>query len=238
MTQRLETIGLAEMKHILESIKFDVSNWERLNWFIEFSKKNLDQATQGERLSIREQLASIARNLTIQSLPVPHEQYSLLPDWGKVEAIQARICQHLDEWLADGSIVMEPVHLSISIYHVKSSAIHPQFRGKPLNDPSVRSRIPGQEERVHFARYELRDLKEKVLYTLGELLRDHASSISRCQHCQTIFLKMRKHARYCTRKCHSVAGMRKKRAVEKELKMARKKTREKTRNQNRRRERL
>jgi hypothetical protein len=57
--------------------------------------------------------------------------------------------------------------------------------------------------------------EEDTLYLLAQLMSDYASAVTRCPHCHRIFLRLRKNAVYCGRDCHSVAGMRNKRATEK-----------------------
>ncbi len=214
-----KTIGALEINQVLEDMGFNRSAWDRLNWFVELAGKNLDALTEGARMLLQEQMAAIGSLTAIHGVPVFPRNDHPIPDWEVVKDLHQQIQRYIGEWLKEGFVVMEPFHLTISIFHVDSPVLIDSQRGKPFIDSSIKSGIPGQEKGRHFARYSLGSydaVKEGVLFTFGELLREHASAIVRCQHCERIFLKLRKHARFCSRQCHSVAGMRLKRQRDKE----------------------
>ena len=220
MTQQQRSIAAFEATVIL-SHRVGIEPWERLNWFVEMAQKDLHRMSEGERLSLREEIAALDKMTDIASVPAS-ELTAPLPDWDMVKKIQKKTFQLLGKWVDKGEVVLGPFGERLELKRPASpidllAATHLRL------DPK-RQVIPGQEPLGHSARYHLPDTYRRVLFQFSGLMRDHASAIVRCLHCHRIFLKLRKHARYCSRKCHSVAGMREKREREKQRRDARKRS--------------
>lgn len=185
--------------------------WEKLEWFVKFAQKDLNQATEGEKLSIQEELATlelftVINDVRASSTSVP------LPEWSTVKNTQKVIYGWLTDWVDHSQVLIGPFTLELEIKRVS--------RTEDLlkaYSPKSQTLIPGQEPFGQVARFNFKDKNQAVLYRFTELIKEHGTVVTRCPHCLRIFLKLRKNARYCGRSCHSVAGMRAKRAKEREL---------------------
>lgn len=176
--------------------------WDQLNWFMETAQKNLDQATEGEKLSLQEELAALELTTTMGDLRASGPSVSLL-DWQRVKEVQETILKLLTEWVDMGRVSLQLPQTRLDVRQAASNLDKLK---------AVDKHIPGQAE--HISRYHFDSQAECLLFRFYELFKNHASAITRCPHCSRIFLKLRRHARYCSRKCHSVAGMREQRAQE------------------------
>lgn len=63
----------------LERVHYQRSEWDQLNWYVEFAGKNPEQISQGEFLTLKEELRAIERTLVrklvgSESLPEPTDE--------------------------------------------------------------------------------------------------------------------------------------------------------------------
>lgn len=201
-----------EALFVLERLGND--SWDRVNWFVQFSQKALDRISKGDLLRIQEELAVLAAEAHIGGLPLGDVPLAL-PGGSEILQLQGTIRGLLDRWVDQGTLSLGPFSLTLELRRPRDDSDQLRaFRGyldraKP---------IPGQSMGEYVAEYNLSNKADTLLFYLSGLLRDHAGGIIRCPECQTIFLKLRRHARFCSRKCHSVAGMRVKREEKRQLK--------------------
>ncbi len=209
MPQRIYGIGLHQLSdkvqdpadvRPLDRIKFFVSKWERMNWYVDFAQKNLDRLSPGEVLNYQEDVVALERTLFKIHKPAP-------PDLPEIKGMQESIRKHLESLADKGvAVFIKPASIT-TIVAPKVVARQEGITLKPgdaiIADIFYWDGYPGVRGLVHY---------------LAELLKQFAPSIKRCPHCSKIFLQLRRNAVYCSRQCQSVAGMRAIRARKKQKK--------------------
>lgn len=183
----------------LERIKFDVSEWDRMNWYVKLANMDFDKLTEGERLSLREEFWGIKHTLWL-------DKDNPEPIANEIKGIQRNVAKHLSELADQGKTEFGPFHLRIT---VECPVVEFKEMYQDLRPEHLRQMHGGHHDT---------DLISGggFLYYMTQLLQEFGGSIRRCPHCNKIFLQARKNAVYCTRKCQSVAFMRQKRAAAKE----------------------
>jgi uncharacterized C2H2 Zn-finger protein len=216
MTQPRKVLQPYNALFVLERLGKD--SWDRLNWLITFSQRTLDNMSPGDCLSLREELAVLHGQAHVGGLPFGGGSLAL-PSWEDVHTLQSTVREILTKWVDQGTVDLGPFTLTLELH--RSASPEDTLRAA-RGFPNRAKAIPGQGTLKHVAHYHLGSEESPLLFYLSELLRDHASGIIRCPKCLKIFLKLRRHARYCSRECHTVAGMREKRVAARESKTAEK----------------
>ena len=160
-------------------IKFAVSKWDQLNWYVQFASKPIKQLSPGERLSLCEEARAIERTLVRRITGA--ESVPELSD-GELQRLHAFYREKLMGLAIDGQVALGPFELHL---HIMFGLVNEDVGGKGL--------LGSRFLTYHFAR----------------LLTEHPNSIAVCPHCKMIFLRFRRNALYCSRVCQSVAVMRK-----------------------------
>ena len=216
MTQPRKILQPFEALFVQDRLEKDP--WDRLNWLVIFSQRTLDNMSPGDCLSLREELAVLHGQAQMGGLPLGDVPLAL-PGWEDVQTLQATVREILTKWVDQGAVDLGPFTLTLELR--RSNSPEDGLRAA-RGFPNRAKAIPGQGTLEHIARYHLGSDENPLLFYLSELLRDHASGIIRCPQCLKIFLKLRRHARYCSRECHTVAGMRAKRVADRASKTAKK----------------
>lgn len=171
----------------LSRTRFEVSEWDQLNWYVQFSARPLKDLSPGERLTLKEEATAIERTL-IRKI-YGHESVPEIAD-RELQHLHSFFRQALTNLVTEGEVQLGPFELHVYIVH-----------GLGLVSEHVGGRgLLGDRFMV---------------YHFSKLLTHHPKAIQICPHCHKLFLQFRKNALYCSRACQSVATMRKLRGVHK-----------------------
>jgi len=210
--------GFEEWRRILESRIHWGDSWSTLEWLIHTAQKDLAQESEGERLKVREEFAALGLIYDTRVALLKDQigfRYAVdavigkdpIPTLRDVQKTQQRILEIFNEWVDKGGVDFPSINIQ---YHfVKRDDLWEPELMKQKSLPGVGT------ERRHSVGMNFSAPEEDTLYLLAQLMSDFASAVTRCPHCHRIFLRLRKNAVYCGRDCHTVAGMRRKRAAEK-----------------------
>ena len=172
--------------------------WERMNWFIQVAQKPVDELSQGEILSLQEEIRAAERVLF-------HNVKPTFFTIEKIKDLQAKILEHIERLSDEGSCLLGPFKVSIWVarfrFIAEKRGISSSSANTPLDLVTWYQTVGGQDG---------------LIYEMGRLLSEFGDSFRRCPHCSKIFLQLRKNAVHCGRKCQSIAVMREKRKGEKE----------------------
>jgi hypothetical protein len=190
MTQRHQGRGLTphpEDERALARIKFEASEWDQLNWYVQFAAKRIKQLSPGERLSLREEARAVERTLArriggAESVPEIDDD--------ELQRLHGFFSKKLLELVTTGHVTLGPFELRILITF---GLVSETVGGKGL--------LGNRFLTYHFAK----------------LLTWFPDAIRGCPHCNNIFLRFRRNAIYCSRACQSVAVMRQLRGVRKNI---------------------
>ncbi len=210
--------GFAEWRRILDSRIHWGDSWCTLEWMIAMAQKDLELESEGECLKVREEFAALGLIYDTRVALLKDQigfRYAVdavigkdpIPTLQDVQKTQQRILTILNEWVDQGAVSIGPLGLQYWF-----------GRRDDLWEPDLMQQksIPGVgTTRHHSVGIHFSAPEEDTLYLLAQLMNDYASAVTRCPHCDRIFLRLRKNAVYCGRDCHSVAYMRNKRAAEK-----------------------
>jgi hypothetical protein len=187
-----------EDRRALERIKFDVSEWDQMNWYVTLANADMGHLSPGETLSLQEEVRSLERTLFRDILKVP------LPELEEIRNLHSIIRTHLESLADKGYAVIGPFSLKV---HIVRPKVPPFEHGQ------------GWYDLVHYP-----DLTEGDLlaYHMSQLLQKFGHAIRRCPHCNKIFLQQRRNGRYCGRTCQSRAVMKRIRAEKKATKKPKK----------------
>ena len=192
----------------LERMNFFVAdwkarNWERMNWYVTFTNRELAKLSAGEVLTLQEEILALRRTLT------RHPNASL-PTFKEMEKFQQDLFKHFRDLVDGGRTVVGPFSKSYEVtlpqVVLEQAEGLSEFLGTPAQTPSkIRTR--------HTFKHTLplrdsRDWDNWLLDHMGRLLEQFGASIRRCHHCSKFFLQLRRNAMYCGRSCQSVAVMR------------------------------
>jgi len=185
MPQRPNRIALSphpDDARALSRIRFTASEWDQLNWYVQFSARPLKDLSPGERLTLKEEATAIERTLVRKVYG--HESVPEIAD-RELQQLHSFFRQALTTLATEGAVQLGPFEIDTHIVHGLVSE-HVGGRGL-LGD-------------------------RFMVYHFSKLLTHHPKAIRICPHCHTLFLQFRKNALYCSRACQSVAVMRLRRA--------------------------
>ena len=169
--------------------------WEMMNWYVGLAQKDLQSISSGDFLNLQEELVALVRTLYRHDNPEP-------PKRVQIKRLQLAISRHLSELLERGQTKFAPFKIVSWIVCLKKAASIGGMPALPPESPgiftwdTVRPKTTSQL------------VETSALHWFNQLLKQHADSIGRCVHCDKIFLQFRRNARYCSRRCQSVAAMR------------------------------
>ena len=193
-------LGVLEGLKQSKKAKGDRPSWYEMNWFVEFSKKDLKKLRPGDLLNLQEEFLA-------------HEgpgifQQRVSPTLDELQITQTVVTRHLLELVERGYTKLGPFE-------------HEDHLVRPRKD--MFPDMPDLPESF-WKDQKLVDLESVVVETVADeksprlvckfstLFKEHVAAVRRCPHCSAIFLRFKRNATYCSRKCQSVAFMRLKRA--------------------------
>lgn len=94
-----------EDERALQRIRFHVSEWDQLNWYIRFAREGWEQLSPGEQLSLREEIKAVERTLVRRM-----EGAEGIPDRDdrEIQDIQGVFRQKLTELADTGCVYLGP----------------------------------------------------------------------------------------------------------------------------------
>lgn len=183
---------------ILEQMKFYVSDWEQLNWYVEMTKRDI------RRLSPKH-LKELQKEFTVLNKALWYPQAKcLFPSKAIMSRLQSVIRKHLEELSDSGHTKMGPFRLCVEVER-PLSRLKDSFGGFTKKELAE---IDGHTHQTILIS------GNGLLFHLSELLKKYGGSMRRCPHCSNLFLQFRRSATYCSRKCQSIAAMKAIRSVQ------------------------
>jgi len=201
--------------------RIGLSPWHQMAWFVRLANTDLTKLSPGDLQNLQDECQAI-RITPISFHPTrpDRKRYpflhgwvgSLSPSFIQLQNIQAAIAPHLNR-IADGQTTeCGPITLQHTIKFRRSNDAQ-QRAGYPPYSISPTSIFNSNS------------WADEFLFRVTRLLEQRrrrstlfVDSIRRCPNCQDMFVQLRRNANYCGRKCHSVAGMQKARALAKKRK--------------------
>ncbi len=196
------------------------SPWHHMAWFARLANTTVRTLSPGDVQNLQDECQAIRMTpIAFHPTQPDRKRYPFLhggvgsfaPTLLELKNICEVIALHLNR-LADGqSTTCGPIHVDHTIRLTKSTDVerqagYPPYRINPL---LIFSKGDTWADEFLFRMTQLLELPRR-----GRTL--FVDSIRRCPHCQQVFVQLRRHATYCGRKCHSVAGMQNARAAAKE----------------------
>ena len=102
----------------LERMKFSRSDWDKLNWYVQFSAKPMDALSPGERLSLGEEVLALERTLIRKFLQADGRPMHSEDD---IQRLHKFFREELTELADTGGITLGPFQTMISILFGRSS---------------------------------------------------------------------------------------------------------------------
>jgi hypothetical protein len=167
------------------------TEWDQMNWFVKLANTDLSSISEGDLLNWKDEFRAMCqgnnRNASAPDSPPSSE------DMAEVQTESRRML-----WaLAQGREI-----------HSKRVLIHYSVLFQKTSPEQEQTGLP----RYQIYRGEVGEPQTLFGGTLcgrlTQLLEKYANNIRQCPHCQKLFLQVRSDGRYCSRRCHSVAGMR------------------------------
>ncbi|GKS64841.1 hypothetical protein YTPLAS72_21450 [Nitrospira sp.] len=196
--------------------------WSQMKWFIDLANKDFEQLSAGDTQNLLDECMAIHlvpfHSILSDRMRYPYKYGSnaSTPQRHDLQNIRAAIAPPLNN-LADGrDAKFGPVSVSHTTTFRRATdnerqAGYPPYLIFPMATISIGSHTWQNEFLLRTAQL----LEETAVRKPGGKEEKFVDRIRRCPHCQKLFVQLRGNAAYCGRTCHSVAGMRKRRAVDK-----------------------
>lgn len=180
----------------LVRVGYDKGAWEEIGWFIRLARADLDKASPGDLLSVKEEFVAMQK--------VHLRVHTDLPEDEVVGNVQRIVRKNLEELADQGFTFLPeiPVRQRIEYPHIMEKLT---LRGSYEPDPQGNS-LPDSLSFLHAPP------GIGLVAVMGQLLATVGKLIVRCPHCRNIFLQSRRNQDYCGRSCQSVAIMQWRRA--------------------------
>ena len=173
-----------------------------MNWFVELAQEDLRNISQGDLLNLQEELVALVRTSCRITNAEP-------PKLSQVKQLQHDISGHLNDLLERGQTQFSHIQICSWIVCPKKAFSVQRMLAQGMSAPPPRSPDVFHWDVIQ-PKKPSQLVKTCALHFFNQLLKlkMHADSIARCAHCARIFLQFRRNARYCSRRCQSVAAMR------------------------------
>lgn len=197
------------------------SGWHKTAWFVKLANVDWNTLSPGDLHNWRDEFRAIREDAS-HGITSPPPQRSTRywkpesytpptyepPSLEEMEEVQHRIKPHLND-LADNQDTQTPTYHILYIVRFEKTRPEKERAGYPRYQV-MRAETPFEASHNSYL--------DSLYWKMIRLLEEFADLIRRCLHCQKLFLQIKRNARYCSRDCHSVAGMRRKRAEERKRK--------------------
>jgi len=170
----------------------DPLRWEVLNWFVQFARRDLDAASEGDWQSLTEEVQALLHLITYQQLqaPLSHDDLAALQEYvmkvlmGLVDTTETPIMK-LEVKFQISAFIRRGKGRTADASQVKRLGPVTGFPAGP------------------FAGFIGPDGPQGLIYHLACLLIRFPDVVQRCPKCHRLFARFRRHAEYCSRECQS-----------------------------------
>ena len=181
----------------LTRIGYDKSAWDEVGWFVRLARTDLDKASPGDLLSLKEEFVALQKvRLRVQTD---------LPEDEAVGNVQRYVRTHLGELADQGFTFLPEIPIQQRIEYpdiaIKQLALRAGYQPSPQA-----TGLPDCMSFLHAPP------GIGLVAVMGQLLATVGKLIVRCPHCRNIFLQSRRNQEYCGRSCQSIAVMQRRRA--------------------------
>lgn len=192
-------------EQVLARIGFRVGSWEQMRWYVGLTTKKLTKLTKGEFQTLQEEF------MAVRTFLFPNRK----PRWpttiGQMIDLQATLSRHLSDLLDHRFVKLGPFEI---IHEIYLSETLPFESGELTLEERLHPRplsLAGTRRVSYQTRLSLSDDKGNMwlLDHFARLLGEFGSAICRCPHCNSLFLQLRKSAKFCKRECQNQAAMKK-----------------------------
>lgn len=156
-----------------------------LDWFVDFSRKDLAKMSPAEQFSLREEI----RALQEEGLNYTVNDASVISHWIQTQEAVAVYLKALTE---TGQLYSEP-------FQLKFSFTVPRF---------IPQGATQFKEPIYVGEFVEPFDGKGLLYLLILALRHAGDRLRYCKHCSTLFVQARRKQQFCKRECQQVASMR------------------------------
>ena len=168
----------------LRRIKFHNSAWDKMNWYANLAKLNLDELSAGEILTLQEECVAIAAAV-----------YGIRPRKGPspddLNDLQFAVRAYLRGLARLGEARIGPIADTVVF-----------LRG------DIQGRTKTQNLWFHQVEHPIDWAHVVLIHHMRELLKSFFEAIAVCVHCNNVFVKGRRDAKFCSQQCQSVHTMR------------------------------
>ena len=193
------------------------SNWHKMAWFVKLANVDWDTLSPGDLHNWQDEFRAIREDASpgITSLPPQHSPRYWKPkgytppvyqppSLEDMKEVQRETAPHLNDIANDQNTHTHTLNIDYMVSFIRTS--HEEEHAGAPQYQVMRSELPFNVTTNLYS--------SPLYWKMIRLLEEFADFIRRCPHCKQIFLQVKRNARYCSRSCHSVAGMRLKRAEE------------------------
>lgn len=191
VTWALTPLTQPEVDRVLTRIglaSHDPFRWEALQWFVEFAQRDLSAATEGDWLSLVEEVQALLHLITHQQWRAPLNREDL-------RALQTAALKVLTGLVDNQEATIGPFTTKIFIRRGSGRIAGPE-QVKRLGPITTFPAGP-------FAGHLPPEDPNGLIYHLACLLTRFPETVQRCPKCHRLFARFRRHAEYCSRACQS-----------------------------------
>ena len=209
MSPRLKYYDPAD-ESVLRRIEFFTGDWERLNWYVKFAKRNV--GGPGELPKCQDEVVALLRTLSPSAFANPAR-----PKPDALARFQETIARHLQNLVDDHRTQFRPFTITIDITLPQARQAQPDWLPDFLGqtERTASAYLPKTPATLALPKS---DWPAHLLYHFARLLEAMGSSIKRCPFCSQVFLQLRRSRVYCSPKHQKRAFMRRDRAAKKKAK--------------------
>jgi len=195
--------------------------WSQMMWFVKLANTSgFDAMTEGEQLLWKEEFVAMWGKRIRGLIEIPHDtkryprpssspeqvQYMGIapPSPDDMEEVRDVIAEHINDLADDKGTRIGAFNISYTIDFYKNPAY--DQNKEPNRYIIYRGETAGPVYNFY---------RQNLLLHASKLLEEYANRLRRCEHCEKVFLQVKRTAKYCGSKCYTVAEMRRLRAERK-----------------------
>jgi len=199
MAQTKEKLSPREL--VLERIGFgggDAFSWNKMQWYVAFANRDLTRLTPGDLLNLQEEIRAIAWQAFRSN------RTNEPPTLSQIVQLKEAVHRVLYDLLRTTEATYGPVAVTLRVTNWEDFDDEGKWSTTTVR-PIGGFEVTGRESKLY---------QDELMAHMFSLLWRWGLWLKQCPKCWTIFLQFRRHAKYCSRKCQSIAFMRNKRASE------------------------
>ncbi len=199
--------------------------WSQMVWFVKLANTTgFEAMTDGEQLLWKEEFVAMGLkgNKPVMEVPSDTKRYPrspqgppptldemqavgiFPPDPAQMQKVRDVIASHINDLADDKGTLIGGFDITLTVSFHKNAAYN-QNKERPRYLIFL-----GEVGRAVSNIY-----RQTLLLRMAKLLEVYADKVRRCEHCKTVFLQLKRTAKFCGPKCYTVAGMRRLREEQK-----------------------